>query len=353
VLLLVSCSSELEGSGSTILPAYGADSTNTQGPSGAAAAGSPSVSNSPNNDRVAENTNPPGGLVGPGGSSSEAVSQSSPNGPGGSINAPVPSGAGGNPPSPGGIAGNATIPVQGNGGAGTTPAETQSPTTPPPNVAGAVVVDDFEGVALGAAPNPALWRLGENGSAITVSNEQVRSGRQALKVVGGNNRTMMTNTTIFPLPAGELYFRVWMRLSNANFANHISFIDSNPGNNDSQSVRFGGQAGFYHANLAAQGDGLSPNPFSPCDRCLAPVANTWQCLRGSFNFRESEAQLFVDNTLAVDAVADSVRDNWHSGSGILPTNADTIGFGWGNYSGTTNVVYYDDLAMGYQPIACN
>jgi hypothetical protein len=185
---------------------------------------------------------------------------------------------------------------------------------------------------------------------IQISNEQFHSGSQSVKVVGTGNSTMFNNTSVFPLPTGVVHFRVWMRFENADWSGHIAFVAAGPGE-ESQEVRFGGQQGYYHANLAGDSDGLSPNPWAQpsCELCVAPVANEWVCLRGMFDFANNKAQLYVGDALAVDA---KTKDDWHTGNGILPSNPTKIGFGWALYGGVQNTVYYDDLAIGYEPIPC-
>jgi hypothetical protein len=210
-----------------------------------------------------------------------------------------------------------------------------------------VVSDDFEGAMIDSTK----WELGGTGQgSIALSTEQKHGGSQSVKVVVTSGPKYLINRTAFPLPAGVIHFRVWMHFANADWANHIAFIQASPGM-ESQEVRFGGQANAYHANLAADGDGLSPNPFAQpsCELCLEPVAATWVCLRGKLDFPNSDAELYVNDTLAVDAKDQS---DWHSGTGVLPQNPNQIGFGWALYGGPMNTVYYDDLAIGYEPIPC-
>ncbi|HEY3498845.1 MAG TPA: hypothetical protein VGK73_29340 [Polyangiaceae bacterium] len=211
----------------------------------------------------------------------------------------------------------------------------------------ALVVDDFEGAMLDSTK----WEMAGTGQGtIALSTEQKHGGNQSVKVVGMNGPKYFINRTVFPLPDGVVYFKVWMQFANADWANHIAFVQASPGM-ESQEIRFGGQANAYHANLAADGDGLSPNPFAQpsCMLCLAPVANEWKCLRGKLDFPNSDAQLYVGDTLAVDA---KQMSDWHSGNGVLPQNPTQIGFGWALYGGPMNTVYYDDIAIGYEPIAC-
>jgi len=248
---------------------------------------------------------------------------------------------------------SSTTSTTGAGGDTSTSASTTDGTT---NTTGgpvsAVVSDDFESVAAGSPPDAAVWqlRLPSGGtSSIEVSADEAHSGSQSVKVVGNGGSTLFFTENVFPLPSGVVHFRVWMRFTDADWANHNAFVASGPGE-ESQEVRFGGQANAYHANLAADGDGLSPNPYeSPeCPRCLAPVANEWKCLRGKLDFANNAAELYVGEDLAVDSAA----DGWHSGTGTFPTSPTQIGFGWALYGAMANTVYYDDLAIGYEPIAC-
>ena len=217
---------------------------------------------------------------------------------------------------------------------------------------GAVVSDDFESVAAGSPPDAAVWqlRLPAGGtSSIEISSEEAHGGSQSVKVVGNGGSTLFFTENVFPLPSGVVHFRVWMFFTEANWSNHNAFVASGPGE-ESQEVRFGGQNNAYHANIAADGDGLSPNPYeSPeCPRCVAPVANEWKCLRGKLDFANNAAELYVGDELAVDSAA----DGWHSGTGVFPASPTQIGFGWALYGALANTVYYDDLAIGYEPIAC-
>jgi hypothetical protein len=130
----------------------------------------------------------------------------------------------------------------------------------------------------------------------------------------------------------------------------VAFVVGSSGE-ESHEVRFGGQQNAYNANLANDGDGVTPNPwaFPECEMCLAPVANEWACVRGKMDFANNALQLYVGETLAVDA--DSAED-WHAGMGTLPQDVVQLGFGWAIYGGTANTVYYDDIAIGYEPIGC-
>lgn len=307
-----------------------------------------SSTSEPTGDTPAPSSGGTGGTAGTGAGTAGDVGTAGTAGAGG---APV-AGTGGTPGAAGSAAGTTGSAGTGAGGDGTAgtagSAGTGGSGTGGGGNSTAVVQDDFESQAAGSPPNPELFTVSGPGT-VQVSNEQAHSGAQSVKVVGNANSTMFWNKSVFPLPNGVVHFRVWMRFENADWMNHIAFVAASPGQ-ESEEVRFGGQNNAYHANIAADGDGLSPNPWlNPCELCTAPVANTWTCLRGMFDFTNNRAQLYVGDKLAVDA---KEKADWHSGNGILPSNPTQIGFGWALYGGVANTVYYDDLAIGYEPIPC-
>lgn len=248
-----------------------------------------------------------------------------------------------------------TTSTTGAGGSSTTSTTTEGATTTTGGggTSNAVVSDDFESVAAGSPPDAAIWQLrlpAGSTNSVEVSSEQAHGGSQSVKVVGNSGSTLFFTEDVFPLPSGVLHFRVWVRFTEGNWANHNAFVASGPGS-ESEEIRFGGQNNAYHANLS-QGDGLSPDPYeSPaCERCVAPVANEWTCLRGKLDYTNNAAELYVGDALAVDSAA----DGWHNGaSAAFPANPTQIGFGWALYGAMANTVYYDDLAIGYEPIACD
>ena len=245
-----------------------------------------------------------------------------------------------------------TTSTTGAGGSSTSSTTTESATTTTGGTSNAVVSDDFESVAAGSPPDAAIWQLrlpAGSTNSIEISSEQAHGGSQSVKVVGNSGSTLFFTEDVFPLPSGVLHFRVWVRFTEGNWANHNAFVASGPGS-ESQEIRFGGQNNAYHANLS-EGDGLSPDPYeSPaCERCVAPVANEWTCLRGKLDYTNNAAELYVGEALAVDSAA----DGWHNGaSAAFPASPTQIGFGWALYGAMANTVYYDDLAIGYEAIAC-
>jgi len=247
-----------------------------------------------------------------------------------------------------------TTSTTGAGGSSTSATTTNGATTTTTGgTSNAVVSDDFESVAAGSPPDAAIWQLrlpAGSTNSIEISSEQAHGGAQSVKVVGNSGSTLFFTEDVFPLPSGVLHFRVWVRFTEGDWANHNAFVASGPGS-ESQEIRFGGQNNAYHANLS-EGDGLSPDPYeSPaCERCVAPVANEWTCLRGKLDYTNNAAELYVGDALAVDSAA----DGWHNGaSAAFPANPTQIGFGWALYGAMANTVYYDDLAIGYEPIACD
>lgn len=227
----------------------------------------------------------------------------------------------------------------------TGPDETGTPQT------SAAVVDDFEAGAAGSPPDSALWSIptGRSATAVVLSGEQKKSGNQSVKVTYGSGAgpSMFYNTSVFPLPNGVLHFRVWAWFDSI-WETHVSFASAGPlpiedyGN----EIRFGGQHGIYYVN-DAKSDDFSPDPWS-CQDCVAPVAKTWTCLRGMLDFNTSKATLYVGDELG----ASIERDGWGHGGNITFPAPARLGLGFIDHNGGSNTAYFDDVALGYEPIAC-
>src|SRR5690606_38649223 len=131
----------------------------------------------------------------------------------------------------------------------------------------AVFVEDFEGMAAGAAPDSAVWTLGMNGTPmgasvdITITTEEAHGGSQSARVSTSTNAYLST-TMGFPPPQGVVYFRFWMKYTADDWTGHVTFASSgtsaDPGS--SEEVRLGGMNLYYNANLGVT-DALSPDPF--------------------------------------------------------------------------------------------
>lgn len=211
--------------------------------------------------------------------------------------------------------------------------------------------DDFEAGAAGSAPNSAVWSIptGRSATAVVLSGEQKKSGSQSVKVTYGSGAgpSMFYNTSVFPLPNGVLHFRAWVWFDSI-WETHVSFASAGPlpiedyGN----EIRFGGQHGIYYTN-DAKSDDFSPDPWS-CQECVAPVAKTWTCLRGMLDFNTNKATLYVGDELGVSIE----RDGWGHGGNITFPAPARIGLGFIDHNGGSNTAYFDDVALGYEPIAC-
>lgn len=159
---------------------------------------------------------------------------------------------------------------------------------------------------------------------------------------------MFYNTSLFPLTSGVLHFRTWVWFENS-WETHISFASAGPlpvedyGN----EIRFGGQHGIYYIN-DAKTDDFSPDPWA-CTTCVAPTPKTWTCLRGMLDFQSNQATLYVGDELGVDLK----RDGWgHGSNASFPANSERFGLGFIDHNGGSNTAYFDDVALGYEPIPC-
>jgi hypothetical protein len=234
------------------------------------------------------------------------------------------------------------------GAAGSTMPQNPPGMEPPataPDCGDLFLCDDFEGLAVGAQPDAALWTLRrsyDNQWPLTnfaIDNSTAHSG-QSLELTANPNGPV---GVIASGPGDAFYLRVWMLLENPQ-ANAPVYIGIGTG--EGSEIRMRSKTGALVIN-ASQGDGLAPDPAN-CQTCTAPPSG-WFC-----------AEMFVDRvaenaTLWIDgAQAGSVVNNqgWHSG-GTWPTSFAQVRIGPMGLEGGSSTMWIDDVAIGSERIGCN
>jgi hypothetical protein len=213
---------------------------------------------------------------------------------------------------------------------------------------GFAVCDDFEAPSSPTSPpwTVQLGYSGTDGQAADVAIDATlgHSASQSMKFSGTTNPRFIT--TAAPGGSGSIYIRAFTRLSAVLGQNHITLVAIADASDN--EIRIGGQNGFLHSNLS-MGDGLTPNPFVPCDICLAPPANEWFCLEAMFDFAANHVTVWVNDAVVVDA--DEASD-WHSGTAPWPGTPTEIKFGYQSFGGDNATVWMDDVAVGSQRAGC-
>ncbi|HEY4392913.1 MAG TPA: hypothetical protein VGP64_02575 [Polyangia bacterium] len=235
--------------------------------------------------------------------------------------------------------------VAGNGTAGSTGASHCS-TRP-----GLVFCDDFEADAPGAPPSP--WTTTESAATeVTVDGTNpASSGTKSIHVVTTSNDydtfLALHDTSVLPVAGGKLYLRFYIRLAMGMTAGHNTFVrgdlyaSQGTGNNllfseDNQmimeSINGDGQTAMANANFYTDGKIGANYP-----------AGVWTCVELLLDHNTPAIDVWVNGT----EVPDLHQTKW----GI--DAYDYLRFGFEKYAGPASELWYDDIAIGTQPIGCN
>jgi polysaccharide lyase-like protein len=217
--------------------------------------------------------------------------------------------------------------------------------------AGLLFCDTFESAtATPAAP----WSTSIIGSG-TVSVDSTtpaHSGTKSIHVADGDGDydtlLVLHDASVLPAPAGRFYFRAFIRLGAPMSAGHNTFIlgdvfaSPGQGNNlrlgeDYQMLMYTvmGDAHGALSNANYYNDGMLPGvQFSP---------QTWTCLEVLLDSKKPEIDVWVEGS--------EIPDLHHTDYPL--DDYDDLKFGFEKYAGPALDVWYDDIAIGTQPIGCD
>jgi len=272
-----------------------------------------------------------GTIAGTGGSSS-----------GGSPGAGGAAGSGGHAGGGGGGRGGA-----GNGGAGNGGVSASHCGTRP----GLVFCDDFEADAPGTPPSP--WTTTQSApTEVTVDGTNpAASGTKSIHVVTTSNDydtfLALHDAAVLPVAGGKLYLRFYIRLAMGMTMGHNTFVRgdlyASPGTGNNllfsednymimESINNDGQAAMSNNNYYTDGK-IGANV----------TAGVWTCVELLLDHNAPAIDVWVNGT----EVPDLHQTKW----GI--DAYDYLRFGFEKYAGPASELWYDDIAIGTQPLGCN
>lgn len=215
---------------------------------------------------------------------------------------------------------------------------------------GLAFCEDFEGFASGAPTFAPPWTVAINGEGtVGISDEQKHAGARSLRVFGGGFSTFLVyrDAKVLPASSGRFYLRVFMRLSEAMTAGHNTFIvgdlSASPGAGN--ALRLGEMNQMLMYTVAGDTHGALANENYYTDHLpgAALAAGSWSCLEMSLDSSKPELRVWLDGA--------EIADLHHAD---FPVDAyDTLRFGFEKYAGPAGEIFYDDLAIGSEPIGCN
>ena len=237
----------------------------------------------------------------------------------------------------------------GSGGSGGGSAEPSCATTGK----NLLLCEDFETIALGGVPDPAVWSMDKGASAtVGVDDQQFKHGKHALHLhtLPDANKALFHETKTFPLPNGKnsLYGRAnFMVGAGLNVpTDHTNFFEaSGKVNGVSGNYRYGAAGAKFFANY---------NPGDPgkSSKTAVPVG-VWTCLEWAFLGDSNEMHFWIDGKELTDVAVPPTGVN---GTVWTAPKFDSFYFGWITYATDTASdhydIWYDDIAIDTARIGC-
>jgi hypothetical protein len=217
--------------------------------------------------------------------------------------------------------------------------------------AGLVFCDTFE------AATPTLsapWSTSIiGGGTVTVdSTTPAHSGIKSIHVSDGDadydTLLVLHNASVLPAPAGRFYVRAFVRLGAAMSAGHNTLIlaDLFASQGQGNNLRLGEDYQMLMYTVMGDAHGALSNANYYNDGMLPGVqftAGAWTCLEVLLDSKKPEIDVWVGGM--------EIPDLHHTDFPL--DDYDDLRFGFEKYAGPALDVWYDDIAVGTQPIGCD
>jgi hypothetical protein len=218
---------------------------------------------------------------------------------------------------------------------------------------GMVFCDDFEADAPGVPPSP--WTtMSEKSTDVAIDGTSpAASGTKSVHITDLTDSNpydtflALHDTQVLPVSGGKLYLRFYINLKAGNTQGHNTlvrgdlFATQGTGNN----LLFGEDNGMIMESINGDGQAaMSNNNFYTDGKIGANYpAGVWTCV-----------ELLLDhNTPAIDVWVNGIEvPDLHSTKWGIDAY-DYLRFGFEKYAGPTSELWFDDIAIGTQPIGCN
>ena len=227
--------------------------------------------------------------------------------------------------------------------------------TPPSGCArpGVLFCDDFEGATIGMPPPGPTWTTSFIGAGTVAVDgaTPAHSGAKSVHVASaGGYQTFfeLKGSPVFPRASGPLYVRVFMRLAAPMTGGHNTYFKAGTGDATSSDheTRVGVMNAMLMINQPAGDRGFLSNQSYYSDGNLPGVVfqpMTWSCVEALFDPPHSTVDFWFEDK----EIPDLHVTDWQQ---------DVIGalrFGFEKYAGPDGDFWYDDVAVGTQPIGCD
>jgi hypothetical protein len=213
---------------------------------------------------------------------------------------------------------------------------------------GLIFCDTFEGATSTVPPAP--WTT--TGTVTVDSTTPAHSGQKSIHIGDTTNDydtlLILHDAAVLPTAAGRFYVRVFMQISMPMSAQHNTFILSDLFANQGagNALRLGEDDNMLMFTLDGDTHAALSNADYYSDGNLPGIQFTpgaWTCLEMLLDSKKPEIDVWVGGV--------EVPDLHHTDFPI--DDYDNLRFGFEKYAGPAMDIWYDDIAVGTQPIGCD
>jgi hypothetical protein len=230
--------------------------------------------------------------------------------------------------------------------------------------------DDFESDTPGMVPSASVWSvsMGCNpntqntafdggGLVIGVDSSQAHSGKNSVRVVGGDSCGFyLVNTSAFAGAKGlgpQLYARFYARFSGAPTQGHNGFLSMSTG---SDHLRLGFQDAVIAWNAQSSDATLPDMDQQGTTLSAATTAARWSCIEFHIDETNGHIEFWLDGASVQGVSYDGgnvqgVNDQWFRSGPKSPVPV-SFGLGWLGLNDQMTV-WFDDVALANSRIGCN
>jgi len=213
-----------------------------------------------------------------------------------------------------------------------------------------VFCDDFEADAAGAPPSPWTTTAGATTDVTIDAVALAASGSKSVHVKSDGYDTFLAlhDAAVLPVAGGRLYLRFFIRLAAPMTAQHNTFVrgDLYASQGTGNNLLFGEDNFMIYESINGDGQSAMSNNAYYSDGMMIGVnypAGVWTCVELLLDHTAPAIDVWVDGT----EVLDLHQTKWNVDA------YDYLRFGFEQYAGPASELWYDDIAIGTQPIGCN
>jgi hypothetical protein len=224
--------------------------------------------------------------------------------------------------------------------------------------------DDFESVAAGGPPDPALWTVTSpncsGAGTHAVDDAPAHGGGKSLRVDGGGgycDHVFIAHSAAIDALGPVVHGRFWLRLGAPLGQGHVTFMTLRDSADGAKDLRMGGQSEVLMWNR--ESDDATLPVLSPAGIAMsvAPPVGAWTCVEFMVDEAGGRIDTWVDGAPVAGLVVDAeptpdVDQQWHNKPNWKPSLAD-IKFGWESYAGQTMTLHLDDVALADTRLGCD